>query len=175
MKIKKRYSIPLGLLVILGAFAKTQYAKDISNTIKVIQEDKFTAEMREGAEKLGKEETPIAVKAYANQQKKLCPIKNSQDDIIIDVISENNKIIWVRKTNYEKLLQLKNINNDKIKLNRALTNGMINEICSQKAMNYLVINKDVSVEYKYFDFNMELTNNILVKKNDCVFSFRADS
>lgn len=152
----------------LGAFAKTQYAKDIANTIKAIQKDKFTTEMKERAEKLGEEETPIAIKVYVNQQKKLCPIKNSQDDFIIDVISENNKIIWVRKVNYEKLLKLKNINNDKIKLNKVLTNGMINEICSQKAMNYLVLNKDVSIEYKYFDFNMKLTDNIIVEKNDCI-------
>lgn len=167
LNLQKKYRILLVIIISIGIFARTHYAKDIANTIKIIKEDQFTTKMRDDLEKLPKQDTPIIIKAFANQQKTRCPIKNSKDDFIIDVISEENKIVWVRKTNYETLLNLPNINHDKIKLSKILTDNMTNEICSQKVMNYLIQNKDVSVEYKFFDFDMSLVDDKLVQKNDC--------
>jgi hypothetical protein len=45
---------------------------------------------------------------------------------------------------------------------------MIKDTCSQKLMNFLVINKNISVEYKFHNWNMELVDAIVIEKNSCI-------
>jgi hypothetical protein len=95
------------------------------------------------------------------------PIKKSDDETILDLVYKNNVLTYIRKVNYSKLLNLKNINHSREELTKALTIGMVTEVCSQKLLSYMLINKNISVEYKYNNSDMQLIDDIVVEKSNC--------
>jgi hypothetical protein len=133
----------------------------------MINEDTFTQQAKEEVLKLSTTDMQDFLQALANQQHKLCPIKTSKDDTILDLVHREDKLIWIKKTNYTMLLNLPNIQQDKEKLTKILTDGMVKHTCSQKLMSFLVINKNISVEYKFNDLNMNLVDDIIINKQSC--------
>ena len=86
----------------------------------------------------------------------------------INTLHEDTFTPYIKKINYSKLLNLKNINHSKEKLTKALTIEMVTEVCSKKQLSYMVINKNISVEYKFNNWNMKLIDDFVVDKSSCI-------
>ena len=167
MKISKKYSIALGIILALGLFFITPYAKDITSTIKIIQNDPFTEEMKKKVEILDEKGVFELTEGMAKSQQKTCPRKISETDTLLEVTSEANRIITKQKMDYTKLLNMKKVNHSEVELNRLLTLGMIKDACSQKLINFITIHKGIIEERRYFDYDMKLRNTIIIDKNTC--------
>ena len=168
MKLNKKYTVLMVVCGMIIGFTRMPYAKELTQTIKTINEDRFTPQMREELEKLSEADMQDFLQKFAKHQHDMCPIKTSDDDIVLDLVHKGNKLTWFKKTNYDALLNLQNIKQNKEKLTRILTDGMIKDTCSQKLMNFLVMSKDISVGYKFNDWNMKLVDDIVVDKKSCI-------
>ncbi len=168
MKLTKKHNVLLGFFIFTGLFATTPYGKKIVHSISILHQDTFTPYIKKNLEQASELEMQEFLQAVVKKAHLKYPMKKSNDELDIDLLYDINKLIYVKKINYHKLLNLKNINHDKYKITKALSADIANEACSQKLMRFLVINKNISVEYQYNNRNMELIDDIIVNKQTCM-------
>ncbi len=168
MKLTNKHNVLLGFFIFIGLFAITPYGKEIVHSISILHQDKFTPYIKKDLEQASEQEMQEFLQAVVKKAHLRYPMKKSNDELDIDLLYDTNKLIYVKKIHYYKLLNLKNINHDENKITKALSAGIANEACSQRLISYLVINKNISVEYQYNNWNMELIDDIIVDKQTCI-------
>lgn len=168
MKLNKKYTILLGIFISIGLFITTSYGKDIVHAINKIHEDKFTSKKKNALEKLSKSEMQEFLQTVAELHNKSFPIILSDNDIVLNLIHKGNTLSWIKKINYDILLQLPNIKENKELLTKILTDSIIKDTCSQKLMSYMVIHKNIFLEYKFNDWDMKLIDNVIIDKSSCI-------
>ena len=168
MKLNKKYNVLLGIFIFIGLFTTTPYGKNIVYTISKIHEDKFTSKKKKALEKLSESEMQEFLQLVSEVQNKVCPIILSDNDIVLNLVHKDNTLSWIKKINYEILLKQPNIKQNKELLTNILTDSMIEDTCSQRLMSYMAINKNITLAYKFHNWNMQLIDDIIVDKSSCI-------